>query len=181
MFCEESAAVDDWLLVLGVDIPAQVSRSAHEPGLTRAGVEDVWRGHVPKDQGYGLVQVLDKARARLGVDLALGSRVEDLVVRDGAVRGVVTDGEEATAPAVVVASGGLAADPELVRRFLPDAEVAGEALFVVAVPGSRGDHIGLAERHDLALFGQGGTAAGSRRARCASASSETVTVRASHR
>ncbi|MFF4827210.1 FAD-dependent oxidoreductase [Streptomyces sp. NPDC001312] len=155
MFCEESSRVVDWLLELGVEIPAQVSRSAHEPGLTRAGVEDVWRGHVPKDQGYGLVQVLDKARARLDVDLALGSRVEDLVVRDGAVCGVVLEAEEATAAAVVIASGGLAADADLVRRFLPDAEIAGDALFVVAAPGSRGDHIGIAERHDLALFGQG--------------------------
>lgn len=99
-------------------------------------MEDVWRGHVPKDQGYGLVQVLDRARARLHVDLALGSGVEDLVVRDGAVHGVVLEGEEATAPAVVVASGGLAADPDLVRRFLPDAGTAGDALFVVAAPGA---------------------------------------------
>ncbi|MFD7868247.1 FAD-dependent oxidoreductase [Streptomyces sp. NPDC059783] len=155
MFCEESGAIVDWLLDLGVEIPAQVSRSAHEPGLTRAGVEDVWRGHVPRDQGYGLVQVLDRARARLDVDLALGSRVEDLVIRDGEVRGVVIGGEGATAPAVVVASGGLAADPDLVRRFLPDAEIAGDALFVVAAPGARGDHIGLAERHGLGLFGEG--------------------------
>ncbi len=155
MFCEESSGVVDWLLDLGVEIPAQVSHSAHEPGLTRAGVEDVWRGHVPKDQGYGLVQVLEKARARLDVDLALGSRVEDVVVRDGAVRGVVVQGEEVTAAAVVVASGGLAANPDLVRRFFPDAEIAGDALFVVAAPGSRGDHVGMAERHALSLFGQG--------------------------
>ncbi|MBP3075910.1 fumarate reductase [Streptomyces sp. 604F] len=155
MFCEQSSGTVEWLLGLGVEIPAQVSRSAHEPGLTRAGVEDVWRGHVPKDQGYGLVQVLDRARARLHVDLALGSRVEDLVVRNGAVHGVVLEGEEATAPAVVIASGGLAADPDLVRRFLPDARTAGDALFVVAAPGARGDHVGLAERHGLSLFGQG--------------------------
>ncbi|MGW5029639.1 FAD-dependent oxidoreductase, partial [Streptomyces albidoflavus] len=37
MFCEQSSATVEWLLGLGVEIPAQVSRSAHEPGLTRAG------------------------------------------------------------------------------------------------------------------------------------------------
>jgi fumarate reductase flavoprotein subunit len=155
MFCEESGGIIDWLLDLGVEIPAQVSHHAHMPGLARAGVEDVWRGHVPKDQGLGLIQVLDRARTRLGVDLALGSRVEDLVVRDGEVRGVVVAGEEVIAPAVVVASGGLSANPDLVRQYFPDAQIAGDALFVVAAPGSRGDHTTLAERHDLALFGQG--------------------------
>ncbi|MEV0049923.1 FAD-dependent oxidoreductase [Saccharopolyspora shandongensis] len=155
MFCEQSGTLIDWLLDLGVEIPAQLSRNAHMPGLTRAGVEDVWRGHVPKDQGYGLVQALDRARRRLKVDLALGSRATDLL-RDGpAVRGVVVDGAEVTAPSVVVACGGLAQNPELVREYFPDAGIAGDSLFVVAALGSRGDHIALAERHDLSLFGHG--------------------------
>ncbi|QFQ31522.2 FAD-dependent oxidoreductase [Janibacter melonis] len=155
MFCEESSSIIEWVTDLGVEIPAQISHNAHMPGLSRAGVEDVWRGHVPKDQGYGLVQALDRARARLGVDLALGSRVEDVVVEDGEIAGVVIEGTRISAPSVVIASGGLAANPELVARYFPETEVAGDALFVVAAPGSRGDHIGIAERHGLSLFGQG--------------------------
>ncbi|MEV0699523.1 FAD-dependent oxidoreductase [Saccharopolyspora sp. NPDC050389] len=155
MFCEQSGSLIGWLVDLGVEIPAQFSQNAHMPGLTRAGVEDVWRGHVPKDQGYGLVQALDRARQRLGVDLALGSRATDLL-RDGhAVTGVVVDDAEVTAPSVVVACGGLAQSPELVREYFPDARIAGDSLFVVAAPGSRGDHIGFAERHGLSLFGHG--------------------------
>lgn len=154
-FCEESSTIIDWLVDLGVEIPSQVSHDAHTPGLTRAGVEDVWRGHVPKDQGYGLVLALDKARARAGVDLALGSRVDDLVVRDGVVTGVRLEDTEITAPTVVVASGGLAANPTLVAEHFADASIAGDALFVVAAPGSQGDHLGFAERHDLATFGHG--------------------------
>lgn len=155
MFCEQSSAVIDWLLGLGVEIPAQLSQNAHVPGLTRAGVEDVWRGHVPKDQGYGLVQALDRARRRLEIDLALGSRATDLLRDGSAVCGVVVDDAEVTAPSVVVASGGLAQNRELVREYFPDAGIAGDSLFVVAAPGSRGDHIALAERHDLSLFGHG--------------------------
>lgn len=155
MFCEESSTIVDWVIELGVEIPAQISHSAHTPGLSRAGVEDVWRGHVPKDQGYGLVQALDKARARLGVDLALGSRVDDVLIRDGEIAGVLIEETEITAPSVVIASGGLAANPELVARYFPETSVAGDALFVVAAPGSRGDHIGIAERHGLSLFGDG--------------------------
>ncbi|WP_068255206.1 FAD-dependent oxidoreductase [Janibacter corallicola] len=155
MFCEESSGLIEWVTDLGVEIPAQISHNAHQPGLCRAGVEDVWRGHVPKDQGYGLVQALDRARARLGVDLALGSRVEDIVVDEGAIAGVVVEGTTITAPSVVIASGGLAANPQLVERYFPETKVAGDALFVVAAEGSRGDHIGLAARHDLSLFGDG--------------------------
>ena len=155
MFCEESSSIIEWVTDLGVEIPSQVSHHAHMPGLSRAGVEDVWRGHVPKDQGYGLVQALERARRRLGVDLALGSRVEDIVVRDGQVDGVVIDGVHITAPNVVVASGGFASNPELVARYFPETEVAGDALFVVAAPGSQGDHIRFAETHGLSLFGDG--------------------------
>ncbi|TDD90591.1 FAD-dependent oxidoreductase [Saccharopolyspora karakumensis] len=155
MFCEQSSTLIDWLLDLGVEIPSQLSRNAHMPGLTRAGVEDVWRGHVPKDQGYGLVQALDRARRRLKVDLALGSRATDLIREGPAVRGVVIDDAEVTAPSTVIASGGLAQNPDLVRTYFPDAHLAEDALFVVAAPGSRGDHIALAQRHDLSIFGRG--------------------------
>ncbi|MER6948481.1 FAD-dependent oxidoreductase [Nonomuraea sp. NPDC000554] len=156
VFCQESASLIDWLVELDVEIPAQVSRNAHMPGLTRAGVEDVWRGHVPKDQGYGLIQTLERARRSLGVELALGSRVTDLLregpARTGAVTGVRVGEDGVTARSVVIASGGLARDPALVRRYFPE---AGEEYFVVAAPGSRGDHVSLAERHGLDLFGQG--------------------------
>jgi fumarate reductase flavoprotein subunit len=156
MFCQESSTIVDWLVDLGVEIPTQVSTNAHMPGLTRAGVEDIWRGHVPKDQGYGLVQALDAQRRRLGVDLALQSRVDDIILDDeGRVRGVRIEDQDLTAPAVVVASGGLSSNPELLAEFYPDSAIAGDALFVVAAPGSRGDHIGMARRHGLSLFGHG--------------------------
>lgn len=155
MFCEESSSIIEWVTDLGVEIPTQVSHHAHMPGLSRAGVEDVWRGHVPKDQGYGLVQALDRTRRRLGVDLVLGTPVDDIVVRDGQVAGVVIDDDHITAPNVVVASGGFASNPDLVAKYFPEAEAAGDALFVVAAPGSQGDHIRFAERHGLSLFGVG--------------------------
>lgn len=164
MFCDESAALVDWLRELGVQIPGKVSHSAHEPGLCRAGVEDVWRGHVPKDQGYGLVLTLDRARRGHKIDVVFNTRVQQLLIDpadasiDGSgsrVRGVIADDVEVTAPAVVVASGGLAQNPALVEKYFPDAKIAGDSLFVVAAPGSRGDHLAMAERNDLAVFGDG--------------------------
>jgi succinate dehydrogenase/fumarate reductase flavoprotein subunit len=154
-FCERSRDTFEWLLGLGLEVPAQRSTNAHMPGLTRAGVEDVWRGHVPAGEGFGLVQVLDRARKDRGVEVVLRTRVERLLVEDGAVCGVVADGVEVRAGAVVVASGGLTRNPELLARFYPDALKAGEDLFVVSAPGSRGDHIGFGEQVDAAIAGTG--------------------------
>lgn len=154
-FCELTAPTLEWLLELGVEVPAQVSTNAHMPGLTRAGVEDVWRAHVPKDQGYGLVQVLDRARKSHDVDAVLHARVEGLLSEDGRVTGVVADGVELRAGAVVVASGGLAQDPALVERWFPDALRAGESMFVVAAPGSRGDHLSFGEQVGASVAGDG--------------------------
>lgn len=154
-FCEHAGPTVEWLIGLGVEIPAAVSHNAHTPGLTRAGVEDVWRGHVPKDQGYGIVQVLDRARKRLGAEVVLHTRVERLLVDDGRVSGVVADGIEVGAGAVVVTTGGLAHDPALRERHLPAAGRAGDDLFVVAADGSRGDHLRFGEQVDAAVAGEG--------------------------
>ncbi|GGF49243.1 flavocytochrome c [Marmoricola endophyticus] len=154
-FCELSGPTLEWLLEIGVEIPAQISPNAHTPGLTRAGVEDVWRAHVPKDQGYGLVLTLDKARKAHGIEVVLHTRVERLLVTDGRVSGVVADGVELAAGAVVVASGGLAQDRTLVERWFPDALRGGDSLFVVAAPGSRGDHLAFGEQVGASVAGDG--------------------------
>ncbi|MFE2193452.1 FAD-dependent oxidoreductase [Streptomyces olivaceus] len=154
-FCAAAGPTLEWMLGLGLDVPAVVSPDAHTPGLCRAGVEDVWRGHVPRDQGYGLVQVLDRARRERGVKAVLNTRVERLLFEEGRVAGVVADGIEVRAGAVVVASGGFAQDPGLLDRYYPEAHEAGDSLFVVAAPGSRGDHFAFAEQTGASLTGHG--------------------------
>ncbi|MBZ6292823.1 FAD-dependent oxidoreductase [Streptomyces olivaceus] len=155
VFCAAAGPTLEWMLGLGLDVPAAVSPDAHTPGLCRAGVEDVWRGHVPRDQGYGLVQVLDRARRERGVKAVLNTRVERLLFEEGRVAGVVADGIEVRAGAVVVASGGFAQDPGLLDRYYPEAHEAGDSLFVVAAPGSRGDHFAFAEQTGASLTGHG--------------------------
>ncbi|BAH50273.1 FAD-dependent oxidoreductase [Rhodococcus opacus] len=154
-FCENAGPTLEWLIELGVEVPAVVSANAHQPGLCQAGVEDVWRGHVPKDQGYGLVQVLDRARREHGIEAILNTRVQKLIEEDGRVVGVVADDIEVRAGAVVVASGGFAQDPELIDRHYPAANNAGDSLFVVAAPGSRGDHLRFGRAVDAAVTGDG--------------------------
>lgn len=154
-FCQEAAVTFEWLLGLGIEVPAQRSTNAHMPGVCQAGVEDVWRGHVPAGEGFRLVEVLERARRDRGGDLVLHSRIEKLLHERGRVTGVVADGVEVRADAVVVATGGLARDPELVRRYFPAALAAGDSLFVVAGAGSRGDHIRFADQIDAGLAGTG--------------------------
>ncbi|MFD3683291.1 FAD-dependent oxidoreductase [Nocardiopsis sp. NPDC058631] len=154
-FCENAGPTLDWLIGLGVEIPARVSTDAHMPGLCRAGVEDVWRGHVPRDQGLGLVQVLAADCRRHGVETVLNTRVERLLAEDGRVVGVVADGIEVRAGAVVVTTGGLSRDPGLLAEYYPAALEAGEHAFVVAAPGSRGDHIRFADGVGASVTGAG--------------------------
>ncbi|GAA1444878.1 FAD-dependent oxidoreductase [Nocardiopsis tropica] len=154
-FCENAGPTLEWLIGLGVEIPARISTNAHMPGLCRAGVEDARRGHVPRDQGLGLVQVLAAACRRHGVETVLNTRVERLLAEDGRVVGVVADGVEVRAGAVVVTTGGLARDPELLREYYPAALEAGEHAFVVAAPGSRGDHIRFADGVGASVTGAG--------------------------
>ncbi|MGJ0183079.1 FAD-dependent oxidoreductase [Corynebacterium glyciniphilum] len=154
-FCESAGPALEWLISLGVEVPAHESTNAHMPGLCQAGVEDLWRGHVPKGQGYGLVQVLERAARSAGVDIVLNTRVQSLLSDPHGVRGVVIDDEEIHCSAVVIASGGFARDRCLLEKYYPYALRAAESLFVAAGPGSRGDHLSFGEQVGAAVAGEG--------------------------
>ncbi|BAU94362.1 fumarate reductase flavoprotein subunit [Corynebacterium suranareeae] len=153
-FCHESGPMFEWMLEMGLEVPAQHSTNAHMPGLTRGGVENNKRCHVPKGQGKGLVEVLDKRRQELGIPVRLNSRVTDLIIEDNRVHGVKLGKESIRAGAVIVASGGFARNQDLIRKYFPDALDAGTSFFAVAADGSRGDHLKFAEKHDLKVFGE---------------------------
>jgi succinate dehydrogenase/fumarate reductase flavoprotein subunit len=154
-FCEQSAPTFEWLLGLGLSVPAQRSTNAHMPGLTRAGVEDVWRGHVPEGEGSGLVAVLDAARRARGAEVVFASRVEGLLADQSGVHGVRVDGVDVSAGAVIVATGGMAQNRSLAERFYPDVLEAGPDLFAVSGAGSRGDHVRFAGQAGADMVGEG--------------------------
>jgi succinate dehydrogenase/fumarate reductase flavoprotein subunit len=154
-FCEQSAPTFEWLLGLGLSVPAQRSTNAHMPGLTRAGVEDVWRGHVPEGEGSGLVAVLDAARRARGAEVVFASRVEGLLADESGVHGVRVDETDVSAGAVIVATGGMAQNRALAERFYPDVLEAGPDLFAVSGAGSRGDHVRFAGQAGADMVGEG--------------------------
>ena len=155
MFCEQSAPTFEWLLGLGLSVPARRSANAHMPGLARAGVEAVWRGHVPEGEGSGLVAVLDAARRARGAEVVFASRVEGLLADESGVHGVRVDEEDVSAGAVIVATGGMAQNRGLAERFYPDVLEAGPDLFAVSGAGSRGDHVRFAGQVGADMVGEG--------------------------
>ncbi len=76
------------------------------------------------------------------------------MVEDGRVVGVVADDIEVRARAVVVASGGFAQSRELLEQYYPYPLAAGDSLFVVAGPGSRGDHFAFGEQVGSSIAGR---------------------------
>jgi fumarate reductase flavoprotein subunit len=66
-----------------------------------------------------VIDVLIAACHRAGVEIAMGNRATALLVAGGQVYGVEAGGEQPSASAVVLASGGFARNEELLARYYP--------------------------------------------------------------
>ena len=141
---DECGQAVDWLDELGVRF---------EDHVHLAGEEDVPRKHLPIDAGAEVIAVLHRHAREAGVEIALGRRVNRLLVESGRVVGVAVDDDELRSGGVVVATGGFGANPELIARFFPDAAAAGDWLWYIGAPGARGDAIYLAEQVGAQIAG----------------------------
>lgn len=146
LYAEHSLDHHDWLTRQGVPfkdsyLPGKLIEPETDDTLIWSGSEEAWpfceeaspapRGHVIQMQGYGggrkLVDILEARGRELGVVAHCSSRVIALVADDqGAVHGLVAriDGVERFVRAthgVVLCTGGFALNPEMVRRYAPEA------------------------------------------------------------
>jgi len=160
--CDGAAPGVEWLLSLGVEFRPQA--------LYRSGVESVPRGHQAHGNGAAIAAALERAvRARMqaeraagrgpaessgSIELALGNRVESLLFRDGAVRGVRARGEDATAKSVVLASGGFGHSAELLARHYPEATAAGDWAWCISAPSCVGDGLRMAQQVGASIGGE---------------------------
>lgn len=133
----------EWLGDLGVEYYDQ---------LVYGGDERVPRVHVPIGRGQAVVDVLHRACRQAGVDIALGQRVDRLLVEDGAVTGVAVGEDTITAGAVVLATGGFGNDPATLAERFPSA-AATEWTWYIGADGARGDALGLAEQVGAQILG----------------------------
>lgn len=138
---DESGPAVDWLADLGVRFFPQVMQGGGEP-VPRSHVAD--GGDRPG--GQHIIDVLYLRCLREGVEIALGNRVESLLVRDGAVVGVRCNGEEIEAGAVVLASGGFHASRAMIARQLPSLASYGDLVGYNGPASSRGDALTLGEQ-----------------------------------
>lgn len=141
---DECGQAVDWLDDLGVRF---------EEHVRLAGEEDVPRKHLPVDAGAEVIAVLHRHAREAGVEFALGRRVDRLLVEHGRVTGVAVGDDELRTEAVVVATGGFGANPDLIDGYFPDAAAAGDWLWYIGAPGSRGDAIHLAEQVGAQVVG----------------------------
>lgn len=137
---EAGAYIIDWLIELGNEFPPEA--------VMESGVGGRPRGHQALGSGYGIVQSLINAVGAAGVEVALGSRVSDLLIEDGQVVGIRSGEVDLRAHAVIVTTGGFANNPAMVKRLWPTAAVHGTRLtsFYADSPYNMGDGILLAER-----------------------------------
>lgn len=148
IMCDRSASALEWLIELGAEFPSQ--------WLVPSGAESIPRGHPSKGAGGGIAESLINAAGARGIDTAVGTRVQKLLVEDGRVVGVEAEGVRLRAPAVVLTTGGFGNSPEMVRRLYPTAAYHGERVWAVhdRVPFILGDGIRLAETIGAGIVGQ---------------------------
>ncbi|MEX3957429.1 FAD-dependent oxidoreductase [Trinickia sp. EG282A] len=139
IMCEGGASIIDWLIELGNEFPPSA--------VVESGVGGCPRGHQSIGAGIGIVQSLANDAGANGVEVALGSRVSELIVEGGRVCGVRAAGTELRAKAVIVTTGGFGNNSEMIKRLWPTAAAHGSRVysFYEKVPFNMGDGIKLGE------------------------------------
>lgn len=143
-FTTHSGPTLDWLEDLGVEF---------YPEPVFGGADSVPRCLAAVGHGQGVIDVLHHVARSRGVDIALGLRVDRLLVEDGAVVGAAVGVDEVRAEAVVLATGGFGASPTRLRELFPSTTSAGDWLWYIGAPGSRGDGLDLGRQAGASLVG----------------------------
>ena len=139
LMADHSGPALEWMIAKGAEFPPEY--------LVCSGVDTVPRGHPSK----GIAAPLINAAGALGIETALNTRVESLIVEDGRIVGVkVTEaagGTELRAHAVIITSGGFGNSPDMINRLYPTAASGGDWTYAVhmAAPFILGDGIRMGE------------------------------------
>jgi fumarate reductase flavoprotein subunit len=128
------------------------------PEVIQSGAEQVPRGHLPpggpaRTGGQYLVDVLAQRCHERGIEIMLGRRVDRLLCDGGAVTGVAIADQEFAARAVVLATGGFAANHALIEKYLPTMAREGDRVFYTGPESSRGDVFALVEEVGASIVG----------------------------
>jgi fumarate reductase flavoprotein subunit len=145
-FCAETGEALDWLIGLGVEFHQQ---------LVFGGDERVPRCVRAVERGQGIIDVLHRRCRDAGIDIALGRRVDRLLLEGGRVVGAAVGDDEVRAGAVIVATGGFGTNEALLAELYPAALNVGDWRWYIGADGARGDHVGFAAQIGAQLAGHG--------------------------
>ena len=100
----------DWLLSLGLTFYGPVPEPPHgQPRMHNI---------LPNSRMF--IHQLSKHARKLGVDIRVSAAMDNLIVEDGQVNGVVVNGEHVRAASgVILAAGDFSANPALKQRYMP--------------------------------------------------------------
>ncbi|WP_297815163.1 flavocytochrome c [uncultured Lactobacillus sp.] len=142
-----------WLADLGVKFD---NEEVTEP------VGGLWRrGHKPVEpMGYAYIHVLGDWVKEHGAHLLTETAAKDLIIEDGAVKGVVAqrkDGSKVTvhAKAVILTAGGFGANTKMVQKYNTYWESIDDDIATTNSPAITGDGIKLGLEAGADLFGMG--------------------------
>jgi fumarate reductase flavoprotein subunit len=141
--CYEAGPTIDWLEQRGIEYKE----------LMKSGGEDRPRGHVTAG-GESIVTALAGQISRYDrLDTVLKSRVDRLVMKQGAVTGIGVGEDTVSANAVVMAMGGMGADLDMIARWhAPAFWEAAAAPRYVGQPCARGDAVRLGQQIDVQIL-----------------------------
>ncbi|WP_225883293.1 FAD-dependent oxidoreductase [Sphingomonas aliaeris] len=147
IICDESGPTIEWLRGLGTRFPPQF--------LVKSGVESVARGHSSEGAGGGIADALINKAGALGIETALDTRVERLLVEDGRVVGVRAGGMDLRAPVIIVTTGGFGNSATMREKHFPSAAQHGEWTWAVHDPAPfiLGDGLTMGEQVGAAIVG----------------------------
>ncbi len=155
---EDSRDILHWLHGLGLRFRLMYERQAY---VDDKGQHIFWGGLAvgSTNGGKGLIEQHTAAARKEGVDLRHGHRGVELLVEDGAVRGVTwesTTGQHGTlrAESVILAAGGFEADADMRREHLGE---GWERAKVRGTPFNTGDMIKAALAAGAARYGDWGS------------------------
>ena len=145
--CDESGPTIEWLRSLGTRFIKEY--------LVVSGVDDVARGHSSEGAGGGIADALINAAGALGVQTALGTRVERLLFEDGRVVGVHAGGMDLHSAVTIITTGGFGNSPDMIARHFPSAAQHGDWTWAVHDPAPfiLGDGIALGEEVGAGVVG----------------------------
>jgi fumarate reductase flavoprotein subunit len=138
-YCEEGGDTLHWLMSMGVEFRTD---QLYASG-TYSEMSGVARCHAATGYGMAITTALEGHMQKHRVDVALRTRVRELSIEDGAVRGVIVDGSRVTAGAVVIATGGFGANREFLNLYYPAATRFGDESWYIGSEHCQGDGLTL--------------------------------------